>query len=98
MMDKFTTLCSPNVRNLVASLKHCPGNKGYDFNILALKANSGYDYIQDNFFLKQQFGKKMFIFKMFMDGNGSGRDLVKWMQLGGDFQTFWIIFNDVKHV
>ncbi len=99
MMDKFTTLCSPNVRNLVASFKHCPSNKGYIFNILALKANSGYDYIQDSFFFqRQQFGEKMFMFKVFVDGNASGCDLVKWMQVGGDLQTFWIIFDHVKYV
>jgi hypothetical protein len=38
------------------------------------------------------------MFKMFVNGNGSGCDLVKWMQVGGDLQTFWIIFDHVKHV
>jgi hypothetical protein len=28
MMDMFTTLCSPNVKNLVASFKHLLNNKG----------------------------------------------------------------------
>jgi hypothetical protein len=33
----------------------------------------------------------MFLFKMSMHGNGSGYNLVKWMQPGGDLQTAWII-------
>ncbi len=40
-------------QKLVASSKHRLGNKGYIFNTLALKANSGYDYIQDNYFIEQ---------------------------------------------
>ncbi len=47
---------------------------------MTFKANSGYDYIEN----KQYFGKKVFMFKMSMDGNNSGCDLVKQMQLGGD--------------
>jgi hypothetical protein len=40
----------------------------------------------------------MFLFKMFMDGNNSGCDLMKWIQLGGDLQIIWIMFDHVKHV
>jgi hypothetical protein len=40
-------------QKFVASFKHHLGNKGYIFNTLALKANSGYDYIQDNCFIEQ---------------------------------------------
>jgi hypothetical protein len=40
VMDKFTTLCSPNIRNLVALFKHHSDNKGYIDNILALKLKS----------------------------------------------------------
>jgi hypothetical protein len=53
VMHKFTTLCSPNVQNLVAFFKHQPCNVGYVFNIFAFKANSGYDYIQDSCFPRQ---------------------------------------------
>ncbi len=52
-MDKFLTLYSFNVRNLVASFKHRPSNKGYISNYLAFKVNSGYDYIQDSCFPRQ---------------------------------------------
>jgi hypothetical protein len=64
---------------------------------LAFKANSGYDYIENNYFPKQQyFEEKFFIFKMSMDGNNNGCELVKQMQLGGDLQTTWIMFEHVK--
>jgi hypothetical protein len=40
VMDKFMTLCYPNVRNLVALFKHHLDNKGYIDNILALTFKS----------------------------------------------------------
>jgi hypothetical protein len=65
---------------------------------LAFKANSGYDYIENiNCFPKQQyFGEKFFMFKMSMDGDSSGCELVKQMQLGGNLQTTWTMFEHVK--
>jgi hypothetical protein len=33
-----------------------------------------------------------------MHGNGSGYDLIKRMQPGGDLQTTWIMFNHVRNV
>ncbi len=41
---------------------------------------------------------KMFMFKMSMNGDGSGCDLVKQMQFGDDLQTTWIMFDNVKCV
>ncbi len=73
-------------QKFVASFKHHLGNKGYIFNTLALKANSGYDYIQDNCFIEQQLGEKKFMFKMSMDGGGSKCDLMKQMKPGNDLQ------------
>jgi len=59
---------------------------------LAFKANRGYDYIENNYFPKQQyFGEKVFMFNIFMDGNNSGCELVKQMQLGGDLQITLIM-------
>jgi hypothetical protein len=84
-----------NVQNLVASFKHRSRNKRYIYNIFTLKANNGYSYIQDNCFLGQETGKNVFLF-MCMHGDGSGCDLVKWMQLGGDLQTAWIMFDHVN--
>jgi hypothetical protein len=41
---------------------------------------------------------KVFVFKMFEVGPGSGVDLVKRMQLGGDLQDVWMMFDHVKRV
>ncbi len=40
----------------------------------------------------------MFMFKMNMHGDGSGCDLMMWIQLSGKLQTVWIIFYHVKHM
>jgi hypothetical protein len=77
MMDKFLVLSSPNVHNLVTSLKHRPRNRRYISNILTLKTNNGNYYIQDSYFPWQQIGENVFLFKMSMHGYGSGCDLVK---------------------
>ncbi len=36
------------------------------------------------------------MFKMSMDGDSSGCELVKQMQLGGNLQTTWTMFEHVK--
>jgi len=77
VMDKFITLSSPNIWNLIASFKYRLGNKRYISGIFALKVNNDYCFIQDSCFLRQYNGKKMFMFKMSMHGKGSGYDLVK---------------------
>jgi hypothetical protein len=41
---------------------------------VVFKVSSGYDYIHDNYFPGQQIGEKVFLFKMFVHGNGSGYD------------------------
>ncbi len=45
VMDKFMTLCSCNIKNLVASFRHHIINKGEIDNILTLKFKNVYDYI-----------------------------------------------------
>ncbi len=40
VMDKFMTLCFPNIRKLMALFKHHSNNKGYIDNILVLKFRS----------------------------------------------------------
>jgi hypothetical protein len=41
---------------------------------------------------------KVFVFKIYEVGPGSGVDLVKRMQPGGDLEDVWMMFNHVKHV
>jgi hypothetical protein len=48
--------------------------------------NNGYDYTQDSCFLGQQTKEKMFLFKIFVHGDGSGSDLMQWMQPSGNLQ------------
>ena len=40
----------------------------------------------------------MYLFKMSTIGAGSGVDLVRHIQPGGDFQLAWIMFDHVKWV
>jgi hypothetical protein len=49
-MDKFVKFYSPNVKNLVSSLKHYLWNQNYLSIILAFKYKSGYNYIENNCF------------------------------------------------
>jgi hypothetical protein len=35
---------------------------------------------------------------MSVEGGGCGVDLVKWMQLGGDLENYWMMFDHVKGV
>jgi len=97
-MLMFVPLCSPNIRNLISSFKHHSRNMGSFDSILMLKFLRPYDYIQDNYFPKQQFGQKIYLFKMTVEGDGCGVDLVKRMQLGGDLENSWMMFDHVKHV
>ncbi len=71
IQDKFYELNFPNVRNFVVSFKHCLGG-GYIDSILELQSKSQYDYIQKCYFPRQVLGQKLFIFKMYINGVGSG--------------------------
>jgi hypothetical protein len=96
VLDKFEQLSSPNLRNTISLCRS--GNKrgAYD-SIMAMKTNTTIEYIHANVFPGQ--GKdKVYVFKMLEDGPGSGVDLVKRMQPGGDLENAWLIFDHVKHV
>jgi hypothetical protein len=43
-------------------------------------------------------GQKVFMFKMSPYGPASGVDLVRHMQLNGDLQNCWLMFDHVNHV
>ena len=96
-MDKYELLASPSVRNDIVSLKHTPGKTGVIDSIMALKDSSKIDFIHGNIFPGQ--GKeKVFLFKMLTEGDGSGVDLIKRMQPGGNLENSWIMFDHVKRV
>ena len=67
--------------------------------ITKLRGLSNWTYIQSNMFLGEgDDSEKVFIFKMFEIGSGSGVDLIRWMEPGGDLEHAWIMFDHVKRV
>jgi hypothetical protein len=98
VMDKFSTLASPNCRNFVAGSKRfIRSGMGSLDSIMALKNHSGFKYVHDSRFPGQS-KDKVFVFKMSVDLAGSGVDLVKRMQCGGDMENSWIMFDHVKRL
>ena len=98
IIDKFSNLSSPNIQNFVSGCKRfvC-GGMGPINSIMALKDYSNLKYIHENKFPGQS-KDKVFVFKMSIDRPGSGFNLVKRMQPGGDLQDYWIMFDHVKQV
>jgi hypothetical protein len=96
VLDKFEHLSSPNLRNTI-SLYRSGGKRGAYDNIMAMKTYTTIEYVHANIFPGQ--GRdKVYVFKMLEDGPGSGVDLVKRMQPGGDLKNAWLMFDHVKHV
>jgi hypothetical protein len=96
VLDKFEHINSPNLRNMI-SLSRSGGKGGAYDSIMAMKRYTTIEYIHGNVFPGQ--GKdKVYVFKMLVDKPGSGVDLVKRMQPGGDLENAWFIFDHVKCV
>lgn len=97
-MDKFNTLASQNCRNFISGSKHivCNGMNTMD-SIMVLKDHSEFKYIHDSKFPKQS-KDTMFVFKMFVYLPGSDVDFVKQVQVGGNFENPWIMFDHVKRL
>jgi hypothetical protein len=67
--------------------------------IAKLRGVRNWAYIQRNQFSGQgNDADKVFIFKMSEVGPGSGVDLVRRMQLGGDLRNAWIMSDHMKRV
>ena len=66
-------------------------------SIRALKDHSGFEYVHGSKFLGQS-KDKVFVFKLFLDLQRSGVDLVQHMQVGGDMENSWIMFDHVKRL
>jgi hypothetical protein len=98
VMDKFETMSDANIRHFVAGTKKfLRQDNGLVDNIMRLKEYNAFKFIHENRFPGQTKGK-VFIFKMSVDMPGSGTDLVKRMQPGGDLQDSWIMFDHVRRV
>jgi hypothetical protein len=85
VLDKFEHVSSPNLRNTI-SLCRSGGKRGAYDSIMAMKTYTTIEYIHANIFLGQG-TEKVYVFKMLEDGPGSGVDLVKRMQPGGDLEN-----------
>ena len=96
VMDRFQMLSSPSIRNVISSFRS--NNRGGVIdNIMTMKRESKFEFIHDNVFPGQ--GKeKVYVFKMLTEGPGSGVDLMRRMQVGGDLQNAWMMFDHVKRV
>jgi hypothetical protein len=64
-------------------------------NIFQFFKNCIYGYIQDGVFLGQD-SSKVYLFKLFTEGEGSGVDLVAHMQPRGGLQGTWLMFDHYK--
>ena len=97
IFEKWSALSTSTMDNLIHDAKVSLGGGGYVDSILKLKKGSKYDYIQDSRFPGQ--GSDLaYLFKMSTTGPGSGVDLVRRMQPGGDLALQFIMFDQVKRI
>ena len=98
IFDRCMHLTSPNIRNSISTFKAMRRFRVMD-SITMLRGSSNWNYVQKNMFPEQgKYLDKVFVFKMSEVGPGIGVDLVKRMQVGGDLENAWIIFEHVKRV
>jgi hypothetical protein len=75
VLDKFEILRSPNLRIMI-SLSKSGGKGGVFGSIMSMKMYTTIEYIHGNVFPRQG-KKKVYVFKMLINGLRSGVDLVK---------------------
>ena len=96
VMDKFNTLASSNYRNFVFGSKcFLRSGMGIMDSLMALKDHSTFNFVHGNRFPRLS-KDKVFDFKMFVNLPSSGVKLVKKMQVGGNMENSWIMFDHVK--
>jgi hypothetical protein len=87
IIDKFSTLTSPNCRNFISGSKRfLRSEMGTMDSIMALKDHFAFKIVHSSRFPGQS-KDKVFVFKMSVDLPGSGVELVKRMQIGGDMDN-----------
>jgi len=98
VLDKCKYLNSPSIQNEVTSLKYLRKFRVID-SITKLRGSSTWVFVQESKFPSQGTNvEKVFVFKMFEIGPGSGVDLVRLMQVAGDLENLWMMFDHVKQV
>ena len=98
VFESCRELNSPSLRSKVTLFKYLR-RFGVMDGIAKLRGVSSWAYVQRNQFPGQGDEKdKVFVFKMSEVGPGSGVDLVRRMQPGGDLENAWIMSDHVKRV
>jgi hypothetical protein len=98
VFDKYRYMSSPSIKNDVTSFRYIR-RCGVMDGITMLRGCNNWPYVQENLFPGQGFDSdKVFVFKMSEVDPGSGVDLVKRMQPGGDLEDAWMMFDHVKRV
>ena len=98
VLDQCKHMSSPSIRNQVTSFRYMRRFRVMD-NITKLRGSSNWAFVQENKFPGQGSDTdKVFVFKMSEVGPGSGVDFVKRMQVDGDLQDAWMMFDHVKRV
>ena len=98
VFESCRELNSPSLRSKVMSFKYLR-RFGVMDGIAKLRGVSSWAYVQRNQFPGQGDEKnKVFVFKMSEVGPGSGVDLVRRMQPGGDLENAWMMSDHVKRV
>jgi hypothetical protein len=98
VFESYKELNSPNLRSKVTSFKYLR-RFGVMDGIAKLRGVSNWAYVQRNQFPRQgDDTDKVFVIKMSEVGPGSGVDLVRRMQLGGDLENAWMMSDHVKRV
>ena len=98
VMEKYANLASPNIKNAISNFKHVERTNPMD-GIRHMRGCTTWLFVQRNIFPGQGADDdKVFVFKMSKVGPASSVDLVTRIQLGGDLQDSWLMFDHVKSV
>ena len=98
VLSQAKDLTSPAIRKTVTSFKSLGRLEEMD-GIAKLRGTTSWAFVQTNRFPGQgDPTDKVFVFKMSEVGLGSGVDLVRRMQPGGELENAWMMFDHVKRV
>ena len=98
VLDTCKHMSSPSICNKVSTFRYFCQFVIMD-SITKLRGSSKWAFVQESKFPGQGSDfDKVFVFKMCEVGPGSGVDLVKRMQPGGDLENAWIMYDHVKRV
>ena len=97
IFEKWSSLSSLTLNNLIHDARVTLGGSGYVDSILKLKRGSMYDYIYDNYFPGKG-SNPAYVLKMSTIGTDNGVDLMRRMQPRGNLALQFIMFDHVKRV